>query len=260
MTVTASRPSLIRESIAFAGQLLMRWRRLPVVPMQAVLLPTLLLVTYHLLVSKSMTRITGTNTLDVLVPTCAVAGAMFGAVGVGLVIPYERKIGLLGRYWTLPVHRASALVGRLLAEAVRAIIGSVVITAAGIALGLRFHGSWLNIVPFVLIPAVVVVVFALLVISLATRTDSSAPFAILGPLVIAMVFGSAGVTPTAMIPGWLRPIVQYQPMSSVIEVMRSLESGAPSGSALLVAAAWWLTLAAVLVPLAYTGYRAAVQR
>ena len=248
MTVTASRPSLIRESIAFAGQLLMRWRRLPVVPMQAVLLPTLLLVTYHLLVSKSMTKITGTNTLDALVPTCAVAGAMFGAVGVGLVIPYERKIGLLGRYWTLPVHRASALVGRLLAEAVRAIIGSVVITAAGIALGLRFHGSWLNIVPFVLIPAVVVVVFALLVISLATRTDSSAPFAILGPLVIAMVFG------------WLRPIVQYQPMSSVIEVMRSLESGAPSGSALLVAAAWWLTLAAVLVPLAYTGYRAAVQR
>ncbi len=251
---------MVRESFAFAGQLLTRWRRLPVVPAQAVLLPTLLLFTYHMLVSKSMTRITGTHTLDVLVPTCAVAGALFGAVGVGLVIPYERRIGLLGRYWTLPVHRGSALVGRLLAEAIRATVGSIIITGVGIVLGLRFSGSWFNIIPFVLLPAVVVVVFALLVVALATRTDSSVPFALLGPLVIAMVFGSSGVAPLALIPDWLRPIVQYQPMSSIIEVMRSLETGAPSGSALLAATAWWLTLAALFAPLAYTGYRAAVQR
>jgi len=104
------------------------------------------------------------------------------------------------------------------------------------------------------------VVFALLVIALGTRTDSSAPFALLGPLVIAMVFGSAGVTPIALMPTWLRPIVEHQPMSSVIEVMRSLEHGAPSGSALLTAAVWWLTLAAIFGPLAYSGYRGAVRR
>ena len=260
MTTTQPRPSLIRESMTFAGQLLTRWRRLPVIPMQAILLPVLLLVTYHLLVSKSMTKLTGTDTLDVLVPTCALAGAMFGAVGVGLVIPYERKIGLLGRYWTLPVHRASALVGRLIAEAARAFIGSVVVTIVGLGLGLRFPGGWWRIIPFMAIPALVVVIFAMVVIAVATRTDSTAPFAVLGPLVVAMVFGSGGVAPLQTMPSWLRPIAQYQPMASVIEVMRSLEYGAPSAAALLLAAAWWVTLAAIFGPLAYTGYRGAAQR
>ena len=120
---TPLRSSLAVESLLFAGRLFTRWRRAPTVPIQALLFPTFFLITYKLLVGKSIVRITGTDSLYGLVPMCAVAGAMFGALGAGLTIIAERESGLLGQLWMLPVNRASALIGRLLAEAARTLRG-----------------------------------------------------------------------------------------------------------------------------------------
>ncbi len=77
------RSSLAAESLLFAGRLLTRWRRQPMVLIQALVFPTFLLITYKLLVGKSIIRITGTESLYGLVPMCAVAGAMFGALAAG---------------------------------------------------------------------------------------------------------------------------------------------------------------------------------
>ena len=87
---TRPRGSLATESMLFAGRQLTRWRREPVIPIQALLFPTLLLVTYYLLVGKSFVRITGTDSLYHLVPMCAIAGAMAGALGAGVALIDER--------------------------------------------------------------------------------------------------------------------------------------------------------------------------
>jgi ABC-2 type transport system permease protein len=175
MTANAPpRSSLASESLLFAGRLLTHWRRAPTVPIQALLFPTFLLITFKLLVGKSMVRITGTDSLYGLVPMCAVAGAMFGALGAGLTIIGERDSGLLSQLWVLPVNRASALVGRLLAEAARTFVGAAMITAVGVGLGLRFEGGWLSVIPFLLVPVLVVVVFSTAVIAIAVRAKSSA--------------------------------------------------------------------------------------
>jgi len=47
---------------------------------------------------------------------------MSGAMSAAFAIPLERDSGLLGRFWIMPVHRASALSGTLLAEAARTLI------------------------------------------------------------------------------------------------------------------------------------------
>ena len=130
-----TRSSFVGESLVFASQHFTHWRRNPVVPTQAVLFPTFLLITYYLLVGKSVMRITGTDSLYGLVPTCAIAGAFSGALAVGFSLPYERDSGLLSNLWVLPVSRASALTGRLLAEAGRTLVGTVLITLVGVGLG-----------------------------------------------------------------------------------------------------------------------------
>lgn len=253
------RQSLAVESIAFAGRLLIRWRRHPIVPIQALLFPTFLLVTYYLLVGKSVVRITGTDSLDGLVPVCAVAGAMFGALGAGLTIPAERNSGLLSRFWTFPVHRASPLTGRLLAEAVRTLVGAALITAVGVALGLRFHGSWLTIVPFLLLPVAVVIVFATLVVTVSLRSNGNTLFTWLATGSIALVFCNSGIATLEAFPTWLRPIIEYQPMSPIIESMRALTRGDAAAAPFVTALLWLVALAAVFVPLAVRGYRDAAE-
>jgi ABC-2 type transport system permease protein len=247
--------SFATESAIFAGRLFTHWRRYPIVPIQALLFPTVLLIIYALLVSKSMTRVTGTDSMDALVALCAVAGAMSGALGSALSVPKERDTGLLGRIWVMPVHRASALSGTLLAEAVRTVAGTVLITAVGFALGFRFHSNWLALGVFIAIPVLVVVVYTLVVISIAVRAESRAMLTWLSTGTIGLVF--AGVAPVERVPAFARPFVEYQPMTPTIDAMRALAQGESALWPLTLTALWLVGLTCVFGPLAVRGYRAA---
>jgi ABC-2 type transport system permease protein len=260
MTANASlRTPLVVESLLFAGRLLTRWRRAPTVPIQAMLFPTFLLITYKLLLGKSIVIITGADSLYGLVPMCAVAGAMFGALGAGLTIIAERETGLLSQFWTLPVNRASALVGRLLAEAARTVAGTALITAVGIGLGFRFEGGWLAVIPFMLVPVLVVVIFSAAVIAIAVRSKTSAPLFLLGVPSITLVFSSSGVPPVELLPSVIRPWISLQPMLVTIQSMRALAQGGPLLLPMLLTFQWAVGLAAVVGPLAVRGYRAAAE-
>ena len=262
MTTNAAlrKSSLTVESFLFAGRLLTHWRREPVMTVQALLYPTFLLVAYDLLVGKSILKITGRESIYGLVPTCAIAGAMFGALTASLAIRIELDWGLLPRLWVLPVNRASALVGRLVAEAVRTLAGTAIVTSVGVVLGLRFQGGWLAVIPFLLVPVAVAVVFSTVLIAIAVRSKSSMALMVVGVLSVGAVFASSGAPPVETLPPWLRLPVQFQPMYPTVQYMRALAEGGPVLTPLLVSFIWALILAAVFGPLAISGYRSAAGR
>lgn len=243
------------ESVVFAGRLFTHWRRYPIVPIQALMFPTVLLIIYSLLVSKSMTRVTGTDSMDALVSLCAVAGAMSGAMGSAFTVPYERDNGLLSRFYVMPVHRVSPLSGTLLAEALRTLAGTALITAVGVALGFQFVGGAVQLAAFVLIPVLVVTVYALIVITIAVRAESRAMLTWLSTGSLGLVF--AAVAPAEVVPPFVRPVIEYQPLAPTIDAMRALATGEPAQSSLLLTLAWFVLFAAVFGPLAVRGYRRA---
>jgi ABC-2 type transport system permease protein len=257
-TSTAEHPSsLLTESWVFAGRLFIQWRRYPMVPLQALLFPTLLLIIYGALVGKSMVRLTGNSGLDVLIPVCTVAGAMSGAVGAGLVVPWDRDSGLLTRMWMMPVHRTAPLAGALLAEAVRTFVGSAVVVGAGYVMGFRFTGSWLGLLLYLLIPVVVVVVFATVVITLALRPQGRTILTWTQTLCVGLAFGT--LAPPERVPSVLRPLADFQPIAPPAAAMRALSSGGDALTPMLLTVLWAVVIAAVFVPIALRGYRAAAE-
>jgi ABC-2 type transport system permease protein len=255
--------ALAWHSVLEARRLLRRWSRDPIVTVQAVLFPTLLLVIYKLLIGKAVIVVTGSDSLYGLVPMCAVVGAIFGTLGAGLALPAERESGLLSTLWVLPVHRASALGGRLLAEAARTAGSTVLITGFGVAMGLRFAGGWPGAwvfgLAFVLVPASVSVGFATAIIAIAVRSQGRSMVTWLGAGCIVLLFFNTGVAPVGLLPSWLRPAVRLQPMSSTIEAMRALAQGGSALWPLLQTAAWIVGLVSVFGPTAVRGYRAAAE-
>lgn len=249
----------MRTTVILAERMWIHWRRHPLVPMQSLLLPTLLLLTFHLVVGKSMVRLTGADNLTALVPMCTVAGAMMGAIGAGFQLPAERDSGLLSRLWVLPVRRGSFLAGTLVSEAVRTLAAGAVILAVGVALGLRFEGNLLAVIPFLVLPALVVVVFATIVITVAVQSNSTALLTVLGTASIGMAFCTGGVAPIELFPAWLQPIIRLQPLTPVVEAMQALATGAQAGPALLGCLLWLLVLGAIFGPMAMRGYRAAAE-
>jgi ABC-2 type transport system permease protein len=258
MTTSAQHEhSVLAESWIFAGRLFIQWRRYPMVPLQALLFPTGLLVIYGLLVGKSMTRITGSSGLDLLIPVCTLAGAMTAAVGAGLAVPYDRDSGLLTRLWIMPVHRTSALNGALLAEAVRTFIGSAFVLVAAYAMGFRFEGGWVGFIVYLLMPVIVVIVFATIVITLALRPQGRIILTWTQSACMGLAF--ATLIPLDRIPAVLRPLAEYQPIAPPAAAMRALSSGGDAWQPILLTLVWAVVLGALFVPATVRGYRAAVE-
>ncbi|EHB49701.1 ABC-2 type transporter [Mycolicibacterium rhodesiae JS60] len=253
------RSSLVTESLVLARRQLTQWRRDLFIPMQSLLFPTFLLITYYLLVGKSIVRLTGTDSLYGLVPTCAIAGAFSGALAAGLILPQERESGVLSQLWALPVNRASALTGRLLAEAVRTLASTVLITLVGVGLGFRFHGNLLALILFLLVPMMVVVVFAMAVIAIAVRSKRGTTLIWLALPAITAVFASSGSPPVESLPSWMWPLLRFQPMQPITDSMRTLAMGGLPLGSLLVGLMWTVGLSAIIAPLAIRGYRAAAE-
>jgi ABC-2 type transport system permease protein len=257
--VSAVQSTWSQQSRLQAGRLLRRWRREPVVLIQSLIFPTFLLVVYALVIGESVRNLTGADSLYGLVPMCAVTGALFGAVGAGAAIPDVRESGLLSRLWVLPVHRASALTGRLMAEAGRALIGSIAITAVGAAIGLRFNEGWFAAAAFVLIPVLMVVGFSTVIVTFGVQSSGKNIITGLSTVCFLLLFFNSGMVPIDVFPGWLQPVARAQPMSPAIEAMRALADGGPTLWPVLQSVAWVVGLVAVFGPIAVRGYRVAAE-
>lgn len=251
--------SLLTQSWVQAVRLLTEWRRERAVLVGSLLVPVCLLLVYVLVLDERVHKLTGVQSVYGLVPVCAVLSALFGALSTSLGIAMERDSGMLSRMWVLPIHRASPLTGRLTAEAVRALIGTILITALGLTMGLRFTHGWLTILVYILIPSVVVVGFTALVMAVAIRTNGVSLMTWVAAGAVALAFLNPGTTPISTFPEWLRPFVRMQPMSPPIEAMWALAHGGPLVRPLALTIAWALVLLTVSVPVAVRGYRVAAE-
>jgi ABC-2 type transport system permease protein len=255
----AMQGSLLTQTWVQAGRLLTRWRRERAVMMGSLVMPVCILLTYEAVLGERVHQVTGVASVYSLVPVCALLSAVFGALRTSDSIVVDRQFGLLSRMWVLPVHRASALTGRLTAEAMRALIGTTLITALGVALGLRFTHGWPAALAYILIPPIVVVGFAAAVMALAVRANARTAMTLLTTVTVSLAFVNPGITPIGLFPKWFQPLVRLQPMSPPIEVMRALAHDGPLIWPLTMTVIWAIVLVAVFLPLAVRAYRRAAE-
>lgn len=251
--------SLLTESWLQAGRLLIGWRRDSGVLLGSLLFPVCLMLIYNIVLGQRVREVTGADSVYGLVPLCAVLSGLFAALGGAVGIQMEREIGLLSRMWVLPVNRASVLTGRVTADAIRALVGTTLVTTVGVALGLRFAHGWLTVLGYVLIPSITVVGFTALVMALSIRVNGRTIMTWLVGVTVSLAFLNPGTTPITLFPKWLQPFVRAQPMSPPIEAMRALAYGGPLALPLAMTVMWSFVLLAVFIPVAVRGYRRAAE-
>lgn len=251
--------SLLTQSWVHAGRLLTHWRRDYGVLSGSLIFPIFLMLIYQLVLGERVHAVTGIESVYGLAPLCAVLSAMFGALGGAVSLQLERESGLLSRMWVLPVHRTSALTGRITADTLRALVGTVVLTALGVAMGLRFTHGWFTALVYVLIPSITVLGFTALVMALAIRTNGRAVMTWLVGGTLSLAFLNPGTTPIGLYPDWLQPLVRFQPMSPPIETMWALAHGGPLVLPVAMTLLWTTLLLTVCIPIAVRGYRRAAE-
>ena len=204
--------------------------------------------------------------VDFLVPGYIVTSVLFtgGDVAVGFADDLEK--GVTDRFRSLPVSRTALLAGRVAAETVLLAMGLAITTAIGFAVGFRIHGSVAQALgAFALCVAVgfaFMWVFALL--GLVSGNAQAAQG--MAMMVFPLAFVSSAMVPVATMPGFLQPIAEHQPVTVMINAVRSLGLGDPTLAGVgQHTTAYWVGLSlvwcAVIVlafaPLAVRRYRKA---
>ena len=252
---------LLSQTAVLVGRLLMRSARNPMTVVHAVLLPVAFLLTLKVVFSDAITAVTGENSLYRSVPLVALLATMSGSTTSMVGLGAERRDGFLARLWSLPIHRAAGLLARLGAETLRLLLTTLVILAAGMVLGLRFHAGLGNAVLWVMIPVVFGLAFASLVTTAALLWPRSIMVEAVQPVISLGVTFCSGFVPVALYPDWVQPLVRNQPMSPASDAMRMLALGDPAGSPLMATAVWCAAIFAVcLVPIVVGYRRASISR
>ena len=240
-------------------RLLTAWLRDPATTIQTIVYPALTLVMFWIVLDDSISGFTGKPAIYGTVPMITLVAAMTGAVVSALGFKVEKATGLLGRFWTMPIHRAAGLTGRLLAEAIRITITTIVIIAVGFALGFRFdQGPWAAL-GLIGIPILFGLAFAVFITAIATVTEGPLLVQLVGIVMNLLLFFNSGFVPVLAYPSWLRSTVENQPMSCAIEAMKGLSYGGPVAEPLGNTLLWVAGAVLVFGYPAIRGYRKAAE-
>jgi ABC-2 type transport system permease protein len=248
---------LITDTWVFTVRLLRRWYRDRATVLESLIMPVTLLATLYIVLDEGISEVTGHSALYGTVPLIAMVGAMSGSMVGGIGLMRERTDGLLSRSWVLPVHRASGLLSRLAADAVRIVLTTAVIMGAGLVLGFRFRQGILASVTWLLVPTVFGVAFTAVVITLALWSAKTIVVEATEVIWGMLMFFSTGFVPLDQFPRWVQPVVEHQPVTYAVEAMRGLSLGGPVLEPMVAMLLWSAGIAAACaVPMAI-GYRRA---
>lgn len=247
------------HSLIQCKRLLLVWARDPATTIQTLVYPALTLLMFRVVLGNAITNATGKPSIYGQVALITLVAAMSGAVVSALGFKEEKYTGLLGRFWTMPVHRAAGLTGRLFAEAVRVLVTTLFVIVVGFTLGFRFGQGPLAAIALIGIPVLFGVGFAVLVTTLATITEGVMLVSVIGIVNTLLMFFNTGFVPIIAYPVWLQDVVANQPMSCAIDAMKGLSYGGVVAEPLLKTVAWVVGLTVLFAYPAIRGYRRAAE-
>jgi ABC-2 type transport system permease protein len=187
--------------------------------------------------------------LNFVVPGILLMTIAAAANGTAILVAMDMTGGIVARFRTMSIARASVLAGHVLGSVIQALLGVAVVTAIALALGFRPTADPLDW----LAGLAILILFANALAWLATALGlaaNSVETASNTPMFLTLLpFLSSGFVLIASLPIGLRQFAQYQPFTPVTDSLRGLLFGGASlASDILPAMAWsvGITLASYL--------------
>ena len=224
----------------------------------SILLPLLMMCLFVYVFGGAIS--TGTEYINYVVPGILLLTTGYGASSTAMVVADDMHSGMIDRLRSLPIRSFAVLTGHVTASVARNSVSTAIVVLASLAMGFRpsaSAGEWLAAIGLLLLYVLALSWLAagLGVIARSVESASTLSFFML----FLPYLSSAFVQPETM-PSWLRPISEHQPITPVIETVRSFLIGAPLGNNGWIALAWCCGLLLFSFTLATTLYRRRTNR
>lgn len=183
--------------------------------------------------------------LAFMVPGTIVQGTILAGLTAGIALAGDIEGGFFDRLLATPVRRTSLVLGRLAGTLGLATVQAVFFLLVALVFGARFPGGVDAALAAVALAALTAVGIGGVAAAIALRTGSLSLLQSLFPFMFVLLFTAPAFFPRELLSPVLRDFAAFNPLTYVVEGMRSmLIGGAGSGEpALAFAAAAGLALA-----------------
>lgn len=175
----------------------------------------------------------------------------FGANYTTINLAVDMKEGIVDRFKSLPMAASALLIGHITADLFRNIISGLIIIAVGFAVGFRPDATateWLLVFGLAML-FTLAISWLSAILGLIVKSLEAAQW-IGFVLIFPLTFISSAFVRTETMPGPLQAFAENQPITHVIDTMRSWLVGTPMGDSAWLALIWCVGIIVICMPIA----------
>ncbi|GGI47780.1 ABC-2 type transport system permease protein [Agromyces flavus] len=200
--------------------------------LMAVILPTMLMLLFTYVFGGALDPSGGY--VDYVVPGIILLCAGFGASSTALYVARDMATGIIDRFRTMPLRAGAVLTGHVVASVLRNLFATGVVIVVALLVGFRPTAGpveWLAAIGLI---ALYILAITSLFAAIGLAASSPEAANAYGFILLFLPYLSSAFVPVETLPDWLAAFAEHQPITPVIEAIRSLLMGTPMGDA-----AWW---------------------
>ncbi|ALU94617.1 MULTISPECIES: ABC transporter permease [Streptomyces] len=238
-----------RDTTTMLRRNLLHARRYPSLTLNLLLTPVMLLLLFVYIFGDVMSAGIGGAGADrsayiaYIVPGLLLLTIGSTVVGTAVSVSNDMTEGIIARFRTMAIHRSSVLVGHVVGSVLQSVLSVVVVGAVGVAIGFRSTDAtvleWLAAFGLLVLFSAALTWVAVGMGLVSPNAEAASNNAL--PMVLLPMLSSAFI-PVETMPGWFRPIAEYQPFTPAIETLRGLLLGTEIGHNGWLAVGWSLGL------------------
>jgi ABC-2 type transport system permease protein len=241
-----------RDSYAIAAVELIKLVRDPTELLSRAVQPVLWLVVFGQVMARARGIETGhVGYLAFITPGILAQSVLFSAIFYGIAVIWERDLGIVHKLLVSPASRGALVLGKALSAGLRALAQAVIIVLLTALMGVDLKYDVVSLLGVALVVVLGGALFSTFSFIIACLVKTRERFMGVGQvLTMPLFFASNAIYPLAMMPPWLRVISQYNPLTYLVNALRTLMIRGGEGSTslsvdLLVLGAVFVVLVAV---------------
>jgi len=249
------RASALSAAMTFGWRGMLKVKHVPEQLLDVTITPVMFVVMFTYLFGGAIAGSTG-EYLDYILPGILVMSVLFTTVYSGVALNTDLTKGVVDRFRSLPIWSPAPLLGSLIGDSVRYVIGGSVIIVLGLALGFRPGAGAVGVLAA--LGLVVVFAFGLSWVFTTLGLLLRSPNAVMNAGfmgIFPLTFLSNVFVEPDTLPAGLKAFVDVNPISILADASRGLMEGNADGADIAIVLAVAAGLTAVFMPLTTRLYR-----
>jgi len=193
--------------------------------------------------------------VDYITPAIIIFTVISGIAYTAFRLNADVQKGIINRFRTMPVASSSILGGHASSSALSNLFSSLIVLAIAFVVGFRTDAGLAEWLLFAGLLALFTLAMTWTAVYFGLKAKSAEGSASFSYILMVLIFLSPSFVPTSSMTSVLRGFAENQPMTPIIETMRSLLTNGTAGNKVGLAFAWSAAILVVMYILSIVAYK-----